>query len=209
MSDLETRKGQKSPSPHSVTGVILAGGKSLRYGRNKALVEIKGVRLIDRVVGVMSGIFHKLLIVTNTPEEYAYLHIPMVEDLIKGLGPLGGLYTGLKTISDEAGFFVACDMPFINSSLIRHMIETGKEFDAVVPRVDWKIEPLHALYHKTCLPLIEKAIEEGRYQIIRFFDEIRVRYVREEEIRRFDPHLLTLININKPEELTRAARLAR
>src|SRR5512136_1144529 len=120
----------------NVTGLILLGGKSSRYGSNKALVEIEGVRLVDRVAGVMKSIFHRVILLTNTPEEHAYLELPMVEDLIKGLGPMGGIYTGLVTLSDEAGFIVACDMPFLSERLIRHMVDVRDDFDAVVPRMD-------------------------------------------------------------------------
>ena len=124
-----------------VTGFILLGGKSSRYGSNKAFVVIDGVRLVDRVARVMKSIFHRVVLLTNTPEEYAYLEMPMVEDLIKGLGPMGGIYTGLMTLSDEAGFFVACDMPFLSESLIRHMVDVRHDFDVVVPRVGWMLEP--------------------------------------------------------------------
>ncbi len=187
----------------NVTGLILLGGKSSRYGSNKALVEIEGVRLIERVVGVMKSIFHRVILLTNTPEEYAYLRLPMVEDLIKGLGPMGGIYTGLMTMSDETGFLVACDMPFLSGKLIRHMVEVRDDFDTVVPRMDWMLEPLHALYSKKCIPVIREAIEERQYQIAKCFARMRVRYMDEEEIRLWDQDLRSLFNINKPQDLPR------
>ena len=125
-------------------------------------------------------------------------------DLIKGLGPLGGIFTGLKTISDEAGFFVACDMPFLNAELIRHMAHVTEDFDVVVPKIDWKIEPLHAIYSKSCIPAIKELIDNRDYQIFNFFKKVRVRYVSESEIRGFDPELKFLFNINRPEELVSA-----
>lgn len=184
-----------------ITGLILAGGKSTRYGKNKALVELDGVRLIERVIRVMGSVFQRLIILTNTPHEYAYLKLPMVEDLIKGLGPLGGLYTGLKTISDDAGFFVACDLPFLSEPLIRHIVGIRDDFDVVLPKIDWKIEPLHALYTKRCLPSIKQMIDSQEHQVIRFFPKVRVKHVEENEIRKFDPELKSFFNINKPEEL--------
>ena len=187
-----------------ITGIVLAGGKSNRYGRNKALVEMDGIRLIERVIGVVEPIFEHLLIITNTPQDYAYLKLPMVEDLIKGLGPLGGIFTGLQTISDEAGFFVACDMPFVNAELIHHMADVMEDFDAVVPKVDWKIETLHAIYTKSCIPAIKELIDNRDYQIFNFFQKVRVRYLNENEIRGFDPELRSFFNINRPEELLNA-----
>jgi molybdopterin-guanine dinucleotide biosynthesis protein A len=184
-----------------ITGLILAGGKSTRFGKNKALVELDGVRLIERVIQVMGSVFQRLIILTNSPHEYAYLNLPMVEDSIKGLGPIGGLFTGLESISDDAGFFVACDMPFLSEPLIRHMVEIRDDFDVVLPKIDWKIEALHGLYTKSCLPTIKELIDSEEYQVIRFFPKVRVKYLGENEIREFDPQLKSFFNINKPNEL--------
>ena len=192
-----------NPSLKGVTGVVLAGGKSTRYGTNKAFVEIQGIRLVERTIRVMGSVFERLLIVTNTPDEFAYLDLPMVEDLIKGFGPLGGIYTGLEAIDDEAGFFVACDMPFLRENFLRHMVSLRGDHDAVVPRVRWMVEPLHALYAKKCLPAIRESIHSREYQILKFFQKIKVRYVEEEEIRRVDPDLKSFFNINRPEDLER------
>ena len=190
-----------NPSLKGVTGVVLAGGKSTRYGTNKAFAEIQGIRLVERTIRVMGSVFQRLLIVTNTPDEFAYLDLPMVEDLIKGFGPLGGIYTGLEAIDDEAGFFVACDMPFLRENFLRHMVSLRGDYDAVVPRVRWMVEPLHALYAKQCLPAIRESIHSREYQILKFFQKIKVRYVEEEEIRRVDPDLKSFFNINRPEDL--------
>lgn len=192
--------------PKGITGIILAGGKSGRYGKNKALVKMNGTRLIESVIRVMEPAFERLIIITNTPHEYAYLQLPMYEDLIKGLGPIGGILTGLEAILDESGFFVACDMPFLNGKLIRHMAEMREGFDVVIPKIDWKIETLHAIYCKSCLPAIRELIDAHEYQIIKIFHKVSVRYVEEEEIRIFDPKLRSFINVNRPEELFDAAK---
>jgi molybdopterin-guanine dinucleotide biosynthesis protein A len=186
-----------------VTGVILAGGKSTRYGSNKAFAELHGMRLIERTIRVMGLVFPRLLLVTNTPAEYAYLHLPMVEDIVKGLGPLGGIYTGLEVMEDENGFFVACDMPFLKEDLLRYMVTLRGDYDAVVPRVKWLVEPLHALYAKKCLPSIRESIRSQEHQILKFFQKINVKYVEEEEIRSMDPDLKSFLNINKPDDLER------
>jgi molybdopterin-guanine dinucleotide biosynthesis protein A len=186
---------------HDVTGVILAGGKSSRYGRNKALAQVKGTPLIEIVAGVMGSVFEDVVISTNSPHEYARLRLPMYEDLTKGLGPLGGIYTALKVIAHDAGFFVGCDMPCLNRALIRHMVMCREGFDVVVPRVSWKMEALHALYTKACLSAAERLIDSGNYQVFRFFPEVRVRHIDEEELRLFDPELKSFFNINRPEEM--------
>jgi molybdopterin-guanine dinucleotide biosynthesis protein A len=194
---------ESDPPCGGLTGVILAGGKSRRYGSNKAWVKIDGMALIERVTGVMQALFHDVILITNTPDEYAHLRLPMHKDLIKGLGPLGGIYTALRAITNEAGFFVACDMPFLNRALIQYMVAVRENFDVVVPKVDGFVEALHALYAKRCLPAMERLIDSGHYQIIRMFPHVSVRHVRGDEIRRFDPDLKSFFNINEPQHLRR------
>lgn len=192
---------QPSPLHTDVSGVVLAGGKSSRYGKNKSFVEVAGIPLIERTLRVMRSIFERVVLITNTPEEYAYLGLPMYTDLIRDLGPLGGIYTALKIMPTETGFVVASDMPSLNPALIRHMVALKEDVDVVVPRIDWKLEALHALYRKKCIPEIEKLIHEGTYQVFRFFTNVRVRYVDKDEILKFDPLLMSFYNINRPEEL--------
>lgn len=196
-------KHNDSPFIENVSGVILAGGRSRRYGMNKAFVKTDGIALIERVIMVMQSLFQHLILVTNTPDEYAYLKLPMHEDLIKGLGPIGGVFTGLSVIPNDAGFFVACDMPFLNHDLIRHMAKNKGSFDVVVPRISGMMESLHALYDKQCLPAIRRLINSKEYQTIRILQEVSVRYVDEDEIRGFDPKLRSIINVNTPQELRR------
>jgi molybdopterin-guanine dinucleotide biosynthesis protein A len=185
-----------------VAGVILAGGKSRRYGKNKALVAVEGVPLIERVADVLGSVFHRVVLITNSPDEYKHLHLPMFEDLVKGLGPLGGIVTGLSVITEEAGFLVACDMPFLNPSLIRYMIRIRGPFHVVVPRIRGDLETLHALYSRQCLPALWKFVHAGEYQVFRFFMEAPVRYVEEGEIRSHDPDLRSFININDLNTVT-------
>jgi len=149
----------------------------------------------------MRAVFQKVVILTNTPDDYAFLNLPMVADIIKGLGPIGGLYTGLEVMSEEAGFFVACDMPFLNEALLRHMVEVRGGFDAVVPRMGWMIEPLHAVYTKKSLPAFRAAIDSHDHQIVKCLNRLRVKYLEEEELRAFDPELRSFFNINQPKDL--------
>jgi molybdopterin-guanine dinucleotide biosynthesis protein A len=186
-----------------VTGVVLAGGQSSRYGKNKALVKVKGVPLIEKALYAMASIFDHVVMITNKPDEFAYLQVPMFQDIIQGLGPIGGVYTGLKVIPDQAGFFVACDMPFLNPYLIRHMVAIRDDFDVVVPKISGWIEALHGLYTKRCGGSIERLIQSGTFQVFRFFSEVSVRFVDDNEVRRWDPDLRSFLNINTPDELKR------
>jgi len=184
-----------------ITGIILAGGKSSRFGSNKALAEFNGTSLIERVIGVLGRVFRNLIIITNNPLEYSYLKIPLHQDLVKGLGPVGGIYTGLDALEDGWAFFCACDMPFINEGLVRYIAGVKNGYDAVVPKVDWKIEPLHALYSKSCLSAMKDLIYNKEYQTIKAFNKINVRFVEEEEIKKYDPQLKTFLNVNRQDEL--------
>lgn len=197
---------QKRPYD-DITAVILAGGSSERYGQNKAFLEIGGIRLIDLVAGQMKNIFKRVILVTNQTRDYEYLKIPIVEDLVKGLGPIGGIYTGLMSIADKAGFFIACDMPFINRRLVRYMVDIRGNHAAIVPSVANEIEPLHAIYTRACLGPIRSLIDSKRYQVRLFYDHISVRYVKEDEIRKFVSPSRAFLNINTVDELAKIESL--
>ncbi|MFQ5657831.1 MAG: molybdenum cofactor guanylyltransferase [Candidatus Methylomirabilales bacterium] len=186
-----------------ISGVILAGGKSTRMGRNKAVLEIGGKRLIDRLVDGLQGIFPEVIIVANTPGLYDYLGVRVVPDLIPGKGSLGGIYTAAAEASHPWAYVMACDMPFFNSPLIRYLASLTTDWDAVVPYTDdW--EPLYALYAKACLPAMERLVRSDDLKISRFFPSVRVRRVDRAEIRPYDPQGLSLFNMNTPEEFARA-----
>jgi molybdopterin-guanine dinucleotide biosynthesis protein A len=197
------------PRYEHVTGVILAGGLSTRYGENKAFLRIGGVRLIERIAEEMKEIFHEVILVTNQKRDFEYLKLPMVEDLVKGLGPIGGIYTGLSAISEQAGFFVACDMPLLHKGLIRYMVEIIDDYQAVVPLVDTWVEPLHAVYARSSLGIIKDLIDEKRYPVRLFYDRVHVRYVTEDEIRRFCSPKEAFLNINTPEEFYKIRHLVK
>ncbi len=190
-----------------ITGIILAGGSSKRYGQDKAFLKIGNTRLIDSILQEMQTVFKRVILITNEKIKYEYLEIPMFEDLVKGFGPLGGIYTGLMSIPDQAGFFVACDMPHINRQLVRYMVDIKGNHRAVVPAVADKIEPLHAIYFQSCLKPIKHLIDTNRYQVRLFFDSIPVRYVKEDEIRRFCCPSKAFLNINTPDEFAKIKSL--
>jgi molybdopterin-guanine dinucleotide biosynthesis protein A len=187
----------------TISGVIQAGGKSTRMGRNKAVLEIGGKRLIDRLVDGLHQIFPEVIIVANTPDLYENLGVRVVPDLIPGKGSLGGIYTATAVASHPWAFVMACDMPFFNPGLIRYLATLTEGWDAVIPYTDdW--EPLYALYAKTCLPQMERLIQSGNLKISWFFPHVRVRRVDREELRPHDPQGLSLFNVNTPEEFARA-----
>lgn len=192
-----------------VTGVIQAGGKSTRMGgQPKALLPLGGLRIVERVVAAVAPAVDDLLVVTNTPERYAFLGLPMVGDVYPDHGSLGGIYSGLKAASGDVAFTVACDMPFLHPEVVRLVVGHAGAGDVVVPRVGGQWETLHAAYAKSCLPHIEARLEAGRLKIVEFFERVRVVEIPETEIRRYRDPALVFMNVNTPEELDRAREIA-
>ena len=192
-----------------VTGVIQAGGKSTRMGgRPKALMELGGRRIIDRVADVVRAVTDDLLLVTNTPELYASLGLAMVPDVFPDHGSLGGIYSGLRAAPGDAAFTVACDMPFLTPEVARLVIDRAALADVVVPTSSGgRLETLHACYAKSCLGPMESKLRQGQLRIAGFFDEVRVLAIPEDEVARFrDPELI-FMNVNTPGELARAREL--
>jgi molybdopterin-guanine dinucleotide biosynthesis protein A len=192
-----------------VTGVIQAGGRSTRMGgRPKALLELGGRLIVERVVAAVSPAVDDLLVVTNTPELYAFLGLPMVGDVHPDHGSLGGIYSGLKAASGDAAFTVACDMPFLDPDVVRLVVARAGEGDVAIPRVSGQWETLHAAYAKRCLAPIEARLLAGRLKIVEFFEEVRVVEIAEAEIARLADPALVFMNVNTPDELERARALA-
>jgi len=192
-----------------VTGVIQAGGKSTRMGGEpKALLELGGRRIVERVLDAIAPVVDDVLIVTNTPELYGFLGLPMVADVYPDHGSLGGIFTGLRAARGEAAFTVACDMPFLHPAVARLVVERAGEGDVVIPRVGAQLETLHALYAKACLPSIETRLKAGRLKIVGFFEDVRVVEIDEAEVARHRAPDVVFMNVNTPEELARARVLA-
>jgi molybdopterin-guanine dinucleotide biosynthesis protein A len=175
---------------------------------DKAFLEIGGQPIIERVVERMTTLGDEVILVTNTPQPFAYLGLRMVEDVQPGQGVLGGLYSGLLAASHDYSVVVACDMPFLNLNLLRYMILLTQEQDVVIPRLGNELEPLHAIYSKRCLEPIGRALSRGERRVVAFLPEVRVRYVDRQEIGILDARHLSFFNVNTREDWERALQLA-
>lgn len=193
----------------SISGIVLAGGESRRMGGvNKALLEVGGVSIIERVAASLRKVFEENLVITNTPEAFEFLGLPMVRDLIPGHGSLGGLYTGLCSCQGVFGFLVACDMPFLDPRVMRHMVSLVGQHDVVIPVIAGRLQPLHAIYSRRCIGPIERMMGTNDLSIINLFHEVNVLEVPEKDLVSFDACLRFAMNINTPEDLQRARTLA-
>lgn len=183
-----------------IGGIILAGGKSRRMGRDKAFLELGGRPLIEIVLDRVQDVAAQPIIVTNTPERYCHLGARVVADILPGVGTLGGIHAGLTASRYHQALVVACDMPWLNPPLLRYMASLSPSYEAVVPLVCGYYEPLHAVYSRDCLQHIEAELATGRREAFSFYPRANVRYVLSEEMVRFDPELRCLKNANTPAE---------
>ena len=194
-----------------LTVCVQAGGQSSRMGEDKALKPFLGRPLIQRVVERLSPIADELIVTTNRPDDYSFLHLRLVSDLKPGRGALGGLYTAIASATHPIVAVVACDMPFANTKLIEGMsrLLVEHEADVVIAKSEEGYEPLHAVYRReTCLPAIESAIEADQWKVIAWFPEVKVRVLASDEIKSYDPSGLAFWNVNTPEEFAKAEEIA-
>ena len=194
-----------------ISGVALAGGMSRRLGRNKAVEKIGSERLIERVMNRLSQVSSETIVVVAEESRTQALDLPdgvrTAADLYPDHGSLGGIFTGLSAARGDHAIVVACDMPFLNTGLLQFMVDLAPDFDVVVPRLDGRPEPLHAVYSKSCLRPIETRLKRQDLKVALFFEEVRVAYVDEEDIDLFDPERLSFFNVNTQEDLDKALAL--
>jgi molybdopterin-guanine dinucleotide biosynthesis protein A len=194
-----------------MTSIILAGGKSLRLGQSKALQVIGSKTLIQWVVDRLASLSTEIIIATAYGEEIpcsSAVRIKTVADIYPGKGPLVGIYSGLIASSGPRAIVVGCDTPFLSVGLLGYMTQICSTFDAVVPRMEEKLEPLCAVYSKSCLAPIQELLEQNELGTYKLFGMVKAKYVEEDEINRFDPEHLSFFNINSQDDLERARKLA-
>jgi molybdopterin-guanine dinucleotide biosynthesis protein A len=193
-------------------GIVLAGGKSSRLRRDKRLETVGDRSLLERVINVVNSVSSDIFIVKANGRAFPHLReskkLRIVTDIYPDGGALGGLYTGLVASNSFYSLVVASDMPFLNHALLRYIIHIAEGYDAVVPRLGDKLEPLHAVYSKRCLIPMEWKLERGDLKIQEIYPLIRVRYLEDREIERFDPERLSLFNVNTETDLVKARKLA-
>jgi len=195
----------KDALDRTYTTVIMAGGKSSRMGVDKAFIPLLGKPMVEHVLDRVSGMGSEQLIITNNPSKYRYLGLPLYSDIFVDHGPLGGLHTALAHATEEHILVVACDMPWLNRSLLEFMVSLKASADVIVPRWSKFPEPLHAVYSRACLEPITANLKARKLKLISFYGKVRVRYLEQDELAQFDETGRSFANINTPEDL-KAAR---
>jgi molybdenum cofactor guanylyltransferase len=190
---------EKQSKPQ-LTGLVLAGGASSRMGRDKAFLKLDERPMIMIIIKKLKAVCSELLIVANDRQRYSKVGVPVVTDRFPGVGVLAGLHAGLEAASHELTLAVGCDMPFLRPDLLRAFANWAEGYDVVLLRRGEHVEPLHAMYRRTCLPAMEAAIRADQRRVISFFPQVRVRYVTPDEIAPFDPTFQSFRNVNTPED---------
>ncbi|HZC79101.1 MAG TPA: molybdenum cofactor guanylyltransferase [Ktedonobacterales bacterium] len=199
------------PEQFPVTGVVLAGGASARMGRSKAVLELRGEPLLRRVVRRLRLALPNVLVVG--PPDLATL-VPdatVLPDLTPGAGPLGGLHTALRAVTTPWAFVVACDMPFVAPALVRAMARLATAHgaaDVVALRTTHGVEPLHAVYHTSCLAAVERRIATADHSMAGLLSTLTVHVVEPAEVAPYDPSGRSAFNANTPAEWQQALALA-
>jgi FdhD protein/molybdopterin-guanine dinucleotide biosynthesis protein A len=169
-------------------------------GSNKALLPYRGGRFIESIRQQLSGLFDEVLLVTNSPDQYSFLGCRMVPDLYQGMGALAGLHAGLEGSRTPHIFAVACDMPYLNDTLIKALLARRHLADVVIPESGQGLEPLHSVYSRECLPAMERVLQAGKRRIISFFPEVRVHTFVSNHVATIDSDFSSFRNINTPAD---------
>ncbi len=191
------------------TGVILAGGKNRRLpGKKKTFRRVGNEMILEGIYEVFSQLFKEVIIVVNEPEEFAGWDLAVVTDIIPAGCALAGIHTGLFYASFPHVYVTACDTPFLNLKVIKHLVgKIQPGYDVIVPRTQGGLEPLSAVYSKRCIPLIEDNLERNIFMIKKFFKQRKIMEVPMEELKPLDPDMRFAFNINTPEDLKMAQQM--
>lgn len=190
-----------------IVGCVLAGGQSRRMGRDKALIEIGGVPLIKHAAAMLSAVFPDVVVASDRREEYSFLDLPIIPDIRKNCGPLGGIHAALTQTKADSLFVLACDMPFVSPELIRHVVANASRAAVAVPVMDGRAQPLCGLYARAVLPAIELALDNGMYKLLHLLEEVKATLIPiTPELSFSAPHILD--NLNSVADLERALFIA-
>lgn len=187
------------------TAAILAGGRARRLGgQDKGLLRISGRPIIEWQLEAVLGVARRVIIVANDSERYGSFGVRVVPDLVAGAGSLGGVLTALSAADEDGVLVLACDMPFVTSPFLDHLLRAGQDADVALPRTSDGRHPLCACYAQTCAAPIRRRLDAGLFRVLDLVDDLRVREIAGAELSAFDPDGLLLSNINTPDDYVRA-----
>jgi len=182
----------------NISAAILAGGKSRRMGRNKALLPFRGGPLVALVYETLQPLFEDIFLVTNDPGPFDFVPCPKIPDRVPGKGPISGVDAALRHSRNPYVLVVGCDAPFLSPSLLELLAGKTQDAELVIPCGPHGPEPLCAVYGKECLPLIEESLRKGDFSLMALIGRLRTREIPAEEVAGVDPGFRSFMNINTP-----------
>ena len=185
-----------------MNAILLAGGKSSRFKKNKAIAKYNGERLIERISKLLNEHFDQVYLVVDVKEKYSFIkNCEIIEDVIPNKGPVGGIYTGLLSSDQEFNYVMACDMPLMSGRFIEYIKNWEQNYDVLLPAYNGYIEPLAGIYSKSCLAVIEKNLKDDKLSIRDFLKEVNMQSIDESLIKRNFPNKNIFYNINYQNDL--------
>ena len=194
-----------------VTGIILAGGKSIRMGENKALMKLGSKTVIERMVDIVQPLFSNIILISNTPEEYKFLQLPIFSDVYKYRGPLAGIHSALKNSQTEKNFILSCDIPLMSHAMINYIIQYKTNKPVTICKATGYTQPLAGLYNKSILSKAEKYLndfelensdkeeyEKKKCRMHSFLDTIEIELLNPESLDFYSDNIF--FNMNSPED---------
>ena len=203
---------------NDITGIILAGGKSTRMGENKSFLILDGLTVIERVVNLMKRNFENVIIVTNTPEEYKFLNLPVFRDIFTYRGPLAGIHSGVFHSRTQRNFVISCDIPLMDDEMINYLVRFKTDKPVTICKADGFIQQLVGLYSKAILPAVERIFQESMEKEIRhekqskrkcnvlsLIDLVGAEIIDAEKLPFYKPG--TFFNMNRPEDYKKVLKM--
>ena len=184
---------------NNCTAVVLTGGESRRMGSDKARIVLAGKSLLEHVLEQLEPLFSDILI--SVREKRADIHYPQIVDKMEERGPMVGIQSVLEQVKTDWVFVIACDMPFISTDLVQHLAGLRSEYDAVVPHVFDRPQPLFGFYNKTCLPMMEVRMKQGQRSMIQLLADLDAFELSEQQVRTIDPELKSLLSLDSLEDV--------
>lgn len=185
----------------SHTGVILAGGKSSRMGTNKSFLKIGNQTIIERIVDLMNSIFSEVILITNSPEEYKFLNLPLFEDIYRWKGPLAGIHSALVHSTTEKIFVLSCDVPLMSKEMIQYIVEYKSDKPIIFCEAAGHYQPLVGVYSKVILNEVENFIsttEVSNKSFHHFLKNVEAEIIHPEKLSFYKDELF--FNVNRPED---------
>lgn len=189
-----------------MTGIVLAGGRSRRFGQDKAALPWGNGDLLGDIAARLATVCDEVLVAVGDRQLALPAGVRGVVDAYADSGPMAGIHAGLRAARHPVAFVIACDMPFVEPAAVSLLKDQVMGYDAAVPRVAGRWAPLFACYATSCLPAMERLLGSGVRRVFDLYAHIRCRVVPGDAFRQFDPELRMFQDLNTPGDYARARR---